>query len=398
MSQVDVVVTGGGTGGHVYPGLAVLEALRARHPGLSAAWVGTEKGVEADLVARAGYPFFAVPSQGLSRRLSWRIVGTGWTVAKGVGAAWRLLGRLRPRVVLGTGGYAAGPVVLAAALRRIPVVLQEQNAFPGLTNRMLSRFAWRTALGSPGAAKFFPDRSRLVVTGNPVREGIGTLSRQEGLRRLGLDGSRRFVFFMGASQGARTINEAFVAGSDALRKRDDLVFLLSTGKAAFASTCAALSKRWGQAEQQRGGVARWGNLRVTGYVDDMAAAYAAADLIVGRAGAISLAELTVRGVPAVLVPYPYAAEGHQEKNARELEEAGAAVVVADDDCARSLIPTVLALMDDPPRLAAMARASAARGRPDAARAVARLLETWLVPAAAAPRGHALNGGSGPGYT
>lgn len=384
MSRVDVVVTGGGTGGHVYPGLAVLEALKARHPGLSVAWVGTERGVEADLVTRAGYPFFAVPSRGLSRRLSWRIVGTGWTVARGVAAAWRLLGRLRPRVVLGTGGYAAGPVVLAAAMRGIPVVLQEQNVYPGLTNRMLSRFAWRTALGSPGAAKFFSDRSRLVVTGNPVREGIGSLPRQEGRRRLGLDGSRRLVFFMGASQGARTINEAFVDGSDRLRQRDDIVFLLSTGKAAFDATGAALSQRWGQAAKGKDGIARWGNVWATAYVDDMAAAYAAADLIVARAGAISLAELTVRGVPAVLVPYPYAAEGHQEKNARELEEAGAAVVVPDKDCAHSLIPTVLALIDDPPRLAAMARASAARGRPDAARAVAQLLEAWLAPPEAAP--------------
>jgi len=185
------------------------------------------------------------------------------------------------------------------------------------------------------------------------------------------------VMFMAGSLGARSINDAFVEGSDRLRARADLDFMISTGNAQYEGVCARLAERWGPPDEEPGPYRRWGNVRVWPYVDDMAAAYAAASLVVARAGAMSLAELTARGVPAVLVPYPYAAEGHQEHNARELEAQGAAVVVPDGECRERLIDVALALVDDPDRLTRMAAASAGAGRPDAARDVAALLEAWL---------------------
>lgn len=377
MERADVVIGGGGTGGHVYPGLAVADVLRARRPGLRIVWVGTARGIEARAVPAAGYPFVAVPSRGLKRRLSWETVAAVGAAGRGLMAAWRLLGALRPRVVLGTGGYAAAPVAAAAIARRIPLVLQEQNAYPGLTNRIFGRFAWRIALGSPAAARFFGGPPRAVVTGNPIRPGIASMPAKEGARRLGLDPSRPMVMFMAGSLGARSINDAFVEGSHRLRARSDLDFMVSTGNAQYEGVCARLAERWGPPDEEPGPYRRWGNVRVWPYVDDMAAAYAAASLVVARAGAMSLAELTARGVPAVLVPYPYAAEGHQEHNARELEAQGAAVVVPDGECRARLIDVALALVDDSDLLARMAAASAGAGRPDAARDVAALLEEWL---------------------
>lgn len=369
-----VLIAGGGTGGHVYPAVSIGKALQEK--GAELLFVGTQRGLEREIVPREGFEIRFVPVESFPRRLSWKLLRAIATAGAAVRAAGAIVKEFRPHVCIGTGGYVAGPVVLAAALQRVPSVIQEQNAVPGLTNRILSRFADKVALGYPQAALGFRVKDKLVVTGNPVRPEIVALGRAEGARRLGLSAAQRNLLIFGASQGAHSINEAVLAGLDRLLRLDAHILLI-TGPREFPAFVERL-------RAQRGGVEPWpaggegvrtGNLRALPYVYDMAAALAAADLVVGRAGALSIAEITARGLPAVLVPYPFAAQNHQEKNAAVLAEAGAAVVVPDADLTGERLAEIVgSLLRDRARLEAMAAASRRLGRPDAVWDIVALIE------------------------
>jgi UDP-N-acetylglucosamine--N-acetylmuramyl-(pentapeptide) pyrophosphoryl-undecaprenol N-acetylglucosamine transferase len=352
---VRILITGGGTGGHVYPGLAVAGALEKLAPGSDIRFAGTARGIESVLVPRAGYRFTTLPASGL----------------RGLGGRARILFlvhfflgfcrsvlmflRWRPRVVLGTGGYVSAPVMLAARALGIDCALQEQNAVPGSTNRLVGRWARRIYLGFGGAAAFFK-AGRCLETGNPVRAEF--LASAAGGSASGPGGVRNLLVF-GGSRGAATLNAAVGEAAPLWRERKDLAALIQTGPAGHAEVAAAFAGT----DPDR--------IRVVPYIEDMAAALKKADLVVSRAGAMTLAELQCVGRPAVLVPFPFATDDHQLRNAEDCAGAGAAVVLEDDRCdGKTLAALVDELLADPERLRSMGRAAAALARPRAAEVIA----------------------------
>lgn len=352
-----LLIAGGGTGGHVYPGLAVAEAVRRLHPDAQVRFCGTRRGLEATVVPAAGWRLYTVPASGMRGLGPAARARFAANLVAGGAAALVLLLRWRPDVVLGTGGYASAPALLAARLLGVPVALQEQNAVPGSANRLLARRANRLYLGTAAAAARFPGRDCLV-TGNPVRAAF----RAAPAGPAGAPGVLNVLMF-GGSGGARTLNRAACALAGLWRGRDDVAFVVQTGPAGRDEVAAAFA---GWAPER---------VRVTAYIDDMAAALAGADLAVCRAGAMTLAELAVAGRPAVLVPFPHATDDHQWHNAQDVAAGGAAVVLRDEACdGATLAALVSELGRDRPRLTAMARASAARARPDAARLIA--VDLW----------------------
>ena len=353
-----VVITGGGTGGHVYPGLAVAEALRELDPEIAIRFAGTRRGLEKVLVPAAGWPLDLVPASGLRGLGAAGRAVFVLNLAAGTLRSVALLARRRPGIVLGTGGFVCAPVMLAARLLGIPCVLQEQNAIPGSANRLVGRWARRLYLGFAEAARWFP-AGRAVTTGNPVRAAFAAA----GTEPRPADGRFRVLVF-GGSRGARTLNRALAEAAAGWRDRDDLELLIQTGPADLETTRAA----WAGADPAR--------VRVVPYVEDMAGALAWADLAVCRAGAMTLAELQASGTPAVLVPFPYATDDHQRRNAEACAAAGAATVLPDAACdGPALTAAVEGLRADPERLAAMGAAARGLARPGAAHVIARdLLE------------------------
>jgi UDP-N-acetylglucosamine--N-acetylmuramyl-(pentapeptide) pyrophosphoryl-undecaprenol N-acetylglucosamine transferase len=348
VSAPHVVIAGGGTGGHLFPGIALAETLVAR--GGRVTFVGTAGGIEVRAVPAAGFELRLIPGA--------QVRGGGWlraargmvATARGVARALRLLRELRPDLVVGVGGYASVAMVSAARLRRTPIVLLEQNTVPGVASRTLGRFAGRVCLGFAEAARFFPPE-RCVHTGNPVRAAV--LATPAGAAA----GPGVLVF--GGSQGARHLNDAFLAAAERLGS-------LLVG--------VRIRHQTGSSDHERvaAGYARLGlPARVDAFVTDMGGAYAAADLVVARAGAMSCAEITARGLPAILVPYPHAADDHQRHNAEVLVRAGAATMLLDPDLDGERLATALRpLLEDAGLRTRMAAAARTVGRPDAAARVA----------------------------
>ena len=347
---VRVMIAAGGTGGHVFPALAVAEALAAR--GARVDWVGTARGLEARLVPEAGLPLHTLPVRALRGRGAAAWLAAPFALARPLAAALALVRRLRPQVVLGMGGYAAGPAGLAAWLMRRPLVVHEQNAVPGLTNRLLAPLARRVLAGFPDA---FPPGPRVEVTGNPVRAAIAALPPPEA-RWAARSGPPRLLV-LGGSQGARALNEALPAALARLGPGERPEVRHQAGARAVEAVRAAYAHAGVAAE-------------VTAFVEDMAEAYGWADLVVARAGALTVAELAAAGLGALLVPYPHAVDDHQRANARWLERAGAAEVVREPLDPERLAGRLRALLAD--RAGLLARAQAARrlARPDAAARVA----------------------------
>jgi UDP-N-acetylglucosamine--N-acetylmuramyl-(pentapeptide) pyrophosphoryl-undecaprenol N-acetylglucosamine transferase len=360
---VRVLIAGGGTAGHVFPALAVATRLADGH-GAEVRFAGTRAGQEARLVPAAGFPFAVVEARPFVRTLTPRAVAAPIR-------AMRSVSRCRPLatwadVVVGMGGYVAVPVVLAAARSRRPVVLHEQNAVPGLANRALSRLARTVAISFPETARLLPRRARTVLTGNPVRDRIVAVPGDRGAlaaearSELGLEPGRATVVIFGGSLGALHVDRAAVDASSALRERADLQVLLLTGAAHIDEVNRRLPRD------------RVLHVRALPFLDRMELAYAAADLIVARAGATTVAEITVCGLPSILIPYPYATARHQEANARALQRAGAATIIMDDALTGHVLAARIAdLVSSPARLSTMAERAVRLGRADAADALAK---------------------------
>ncbi|HBT48132.1 MAG TPA: undecaprenyldiphospho-muramoylpentapeptide beta-N-acetylglucosaminyltransferase [Peptococcaceae bacterium] len=363
-----VVVTGGGTGGHVYPALAIAQGLKRAEPEAEILYIGTRRGLEADVIPRAGFPLETITVRGLERRRIWKNFLALALLGRGTVEAYLLIRRFRPHVVVGTGGYVCGPVCLVAAALGIPVVLHEQNAFPGMTNRWLARIARTVCLTFPEAAKFFPRGAELVTTGLPVRPEILRADRAEARKRLGIGPDDIFILSVGGSQGARSLNRAILPVLQFYSGQPSVRILHVTGRQGYEALKED-ARRFGIE------VGKNGNITIEPYLYEMDVALAAADLVVGRAGASFLAEVLARGLPAVLIPYPFAAANHQEYNARAVASQGAAVVIRDHELrGGKLLRTLQSLLAEPSRLKAMAEASLRLGRPDALeRIVERIL-------------------------
>jgi UDP-N-acetylglucosamine--N-acetylmuramyl-(pentapeptide) pyrophosphoryl-undecaprenol N-acetylglucosamine transferase len=358
---VTVVFAGGGTGGHLYPAIAIADALR-RSRCAKVAFIGAADRLEATIVPKAGYDLHPVASRSLPRALSLELFGTIASNLKGTLQSLRLLASARPDLVIATGGYVSFPVALAARIRRFvrlsaaPLVLLEPNAAPGVTNRLLTPLVdevWgpqRNCAG--GAAKY-------RATGVPIRSALRVLPRREdAIARLGLDPSRRTLVAMGGSQGARSINDALVSLIETNRLPAGWQLLALTGRSDYDRVRSKLPN-------------------AQPYLDDMADAYAVADLIVSRAGASTLGELAALGKPSILVPYPYAAEAHQAANAARFEAAGAAVVLADGELQAGGLPILLAQTVEPKRLQALADGAARLGGADPLLAILARIDTLV---------------------
>jgi UDP-N-acetylglucosamine--N-acetylmuramyl-(pentapeptide) pyrophosphoryl-undecaprenol N-acetylglucosamine transferase len=338
-----MIVAGGGTGGHLFPGLAVAEAAAAQ--GALILFVGSSTGIEARVIPQTRFPFRAIPIHGLRGR-GWRgLAQLSWQLPSGVARAWRIVGAFRSQVVLGVGGYASFPVVAAAWIRGVPSVLLEQNARPGWANRVLGRLASRVCTTFSESNRYFPP-TKVVLTGNPVR----TFALPPTVAKQGFT-----VMTFGGSQGAHRINEAFDEAAPALRDAiADLRIIHQTGTA----DCERLQARYREV-----GVAA----EVHPFIDDMGAAYGRADLVVCRAGATTLAELTALGKPAILVPYPFAADDHQRANASVLAERDAGILILDRDLTgERLASAIIGLANDRARLTAMGAAARSLAASDAA--------------------------------
>jgi len=356
------VVAGGGTGGHVLPALAIAQALVARgHSADGIHFVGSARGLEARLVPEAGFRITLLPGRGIARRLAPANVGAVLGLLQAIVRALRLVRRLRPKVVVAVGGYASVPAAVAAVVWRVPLVLHEQNAVPGLANRLASRFAKACAVSVPNTPL-----PRAELTGNPVRREIVAVDRSYAGRArareiLDIPHARRVVSVFGGSLGARRINEGVRGLGELWAHRDDIAIRHVVGSRDWAAfTPPDTESLLYQAVE---------------YEDRMPVFYAGADVVVARAGATTVAELAAAGVPAILVPLPGAPGDHQTANARALADRGAAVLVPDGDCtAERLAEVIDPLLHDGAKLDAMSRAAAALAMPDAADRVADLVE------------------------
>ncbi|HEY3354760.1 MAG TPA: undecaprenyldiphospho-muramoylpentapeptide beta-N-acetylglucosaminyltransferase [Polyangia bacterium] len=357
MTALRVLIAGGGTGGHLFPALALAEEIVAR--GGAVRFVGTAHGIEARAVPQAGHELALITVSGLKRT---GVLGAARGLMKLPVALWqslRIVGAFAPDVVVGVGGYASGPVVVAGLMRGRPTAILEQNSIPGVTNRILGRLVRRAYIALEPARGHFPAR-KTVLLGNPVRRAIREAAASPA-------GELPRVLVVGGSQGAHAVNEQVAAAVELLAARGVRLALThqtgSADEAAIAARYAALG-------------AAAGPLAARAFIDDMAGAYAGADLVVGRAGATTIAELSAIGRPAVLIPFPFAADNHQVVNARVLEQAGAARVLLQHELTPArLADTLAALLADEVALKRMATAMRGLGRPDAAARIADDLAT-----------------------
>lgn len=346
-----VMILAGGTGGHVFPALAVAEELRGR--GVSVVWIGTARGLEARVVPAAGIELICLKVTGLRGRSVGGWLRAPWVLMAAVAQAIGAMRRYRPRAVLGMGGYAAGPGAVAAWLLRRPLLIHEQNAIPGFTNRILARFAGRVMTGFTGA---FDHRRNAVFTGNPVRRTLATLAPPES--RMGDRRGRLRLLVIGGSLGALVLNQRVPEAVALLPESQRPEIRHQAGERTIEAAHAAYEEQGVAAD-------------IVPFIDDMAEALAWADLVICRAGALTVAELAAAGVAAVLVPYPHAVDDHQTANARYLADADAAVLIRQPALTpQRLSDEIGAFASDRGRLLAMAQRARALGRPDATRTVA----------------------------
>lgn len=328
-----VIISGGGTGGHIYPALAIAAAIRKSNPGAAILFVGAKGRMEMEKVPAAGYDIVGLPVRGFDRRKLWRNVGVLIDLWKSMAACRRLIGRFRPDITIGVGGYASGALMKVAQKKGIPNLVQEQNSYAGVTNKLLAKGAGKICVAYDGMEKFFP-ADRIVMTGNPIRETIAelTLTPGQAKSRLGFPDDKPLLLVTGGSLGARTINES-VNGA------------LDTVTAAGVSVLWQTGKNWETTDAAE----RYTDVKEVKFIDRMDLAYRAADLVVARAGACTISELQLLGKPAILVPSPNVAEDHQRKNAEALAVKGAAVMILDADCRERLADEVVALLNSPGR-------------------------------------------------
>lgn len=356
-----VVLSGGGTGGHIYPALAVASQCAAEYPDAVFLYIGGQKGLESTLVPKENIPFEAIDISGFRRKLSLENIKTVVRFLRGVSTSKKLLRQFKPDVVIGTGGYVCGPVVYAAAKLGIPSIIHEQNAVPGLTNRFLSKYVSTVAVSFEDSSASFSGAKNVIYTGNPRATTVHEADKNKGFASLGLPNGSSVVLVVGGSRGARAINEAMIAMAPFVKSMEHIRFVYVTGDNYYKPTLEAITSELGQLPN---------NLQVLPYVHNMPEVLACTSLIVNRAGASFLAEINSLGIPAILIPSPNVTNNHQEKNARTLEKSGAAEVILEPSLSgKSLFASIERIMKNPPLHNSMSDASKRLGKPESARLI-----------------------------
>ncbi|MCX7921307.1 MAG: undecaprenyldiphospho-muramoylpentapeptide beta-N-acetylglucosaminyltransferase [Clostridia bacterium] len=339
-----VLIAGGGTGGHIYPGVAIAKFIKQKHPDSEIVFVGTQKGLETKLIPREGFELKLITVRGFKRKLSVDTLVAVKELFQGLLEARKIIKEFSPDVVIGTGGYVCGPVVFSATRMRIPTVIHEQNAFPGVTNRILSRVTEAVAISFKESKKFFKSAKKLVHTGNPVRDEMLRVDKNEARQKLGIPNDKQLVVVFGGSRGAGKINETVAELIQKYYKDGDCKIIFATGEAQFEKISKQLSD------------IKTSNIEVTPYIYDMSNIMAAADLAICRAGAITISELQVLGTPSIMIPSPNVTANHQEFNARALEQEGGAVVILEKNLNAELLHhQMMDLLKDKEQLSKMSR-------------------------------------------
>ncbi len=340
--KLRVIISGGGTGGHIFPAISIANAIRSKQPDAEIMFVGALGRMEMQRVPAAGYEIKGLPICGFDRKNLLRNIKVLYKIWKSQRMAKQIIKQFRPMVAVGVGGYASGPTLNKAAAMGIPCLIQEQNSYAGVTNKLLAKKAEKICVAYDGMERFFP-AEKIIKTGNPVRQNLleTTISHEEAIRSFGLNPQKKVILLVGGSLGARTINESVMQHLD-LIKSTDVQFVWQTGKYYNASIMEQLKAK-GQPE----------NLVVTDFISDMGAAYKAADLVISRAGASSISEFCLIGKPVILVPSPNVAEDHQTKNALALANVDAALYVKDADAPAQLLDLAIKTVNDEQKLASL---------------------------------------------
>ncbi len=339
MNNIRLIVSGGGTGGHIFPALSIANAVKAKCPDAEILFVGAENRMEMQRVPAAGYHIIGLPVSGFDRKHLLKNIAVLWRLMKSRRKARRIIRDFRPHVAVGVGGYASGPTLKEAGAMGIPTLLQEQNSYAGVTNKLLAKQADCICVAYEGMERFFP-KDKIKLTGNPVRQNLleASITHDDAVRTFGLDPTKKTILIVGGSLGARTLNESMQQAWDTLGK-SDVQFIWQTGKYYHEQITAQLRGR------------ELPNVHVCDFISSMDAAYAAADLVISRAGAGSISEFCLLGKAVILVPSPNVAEDHQTKNALALVNKEAALYVKDADATAKLVALALATVEDEDKLA-----------------------------------------------
>lgn len=366
MENVRVIIAAGGTGGHVFPALALGEEIQEQLPEAEILFMGTNRGLEDRVIPQAGFRLKTITMSGLARSLSpldiIRNILMPFKVFFGMIQSLMILRGFKPDIVIGCGGYVTAPVVWLAAKMGIKTLIQEQNSRPGRTTVFLSKYADEVHLTYEEAKQFFKDKSKLKISGNPLRKGLQKIDRQEASRLFGLHSNNKTLLVVGGSLGAHSINMALLEIINELIQVDDINVLWQTGINDFDEITLKV---------------RHEQVKVLKFIDNMSAAYSVADLVLCRAGAMTLSEITMMGLPAVLVPYPYAAENHQEYNAKSLADRNAAVMIRNPELKQKMKPLLFELLKNPDKLKRMRQNSFALRQPDAAKKIVDSIKALL---------------------
>ncbi|MFM9948104.1 MAG: undecaprenyldiphospho-muramoylpentapeptide beta-N-acetylglucosaminyltransferase [Saprospiraceae bacterium] len=353
-----IIISGGGTGGHVFPAIAIADAIKKIRPDAEILFVGAQGKIEMEKVPKAGYPIEGLWISGFHRKLTLRNLLFPLKLAASLWKARSIVARFKPDAAVGVGGYASGPLLKAATSKGVPALLQEQNSFAGVTNRLLAAKAKKICVAYDKMERYFP-AEKIVLTGNPVRRDLANLqvTAAEGLKYFDLEAGKKTIFVFGGSLGARSINEAMAANAELLSRQSDIQVLWQVGSLYYETykDCAT---------------ARLPNVRLRPFIDRMDMAYALADLVICRAGALTISELCLVGKAALLIPSPNVAEDHQTKNAKALVEKEAALLLPDQDAKELIVAQAIQLLINEPQLEKLRQNIRRLARPDAADRIA----------------------------
>lgn len=361
-----LIISGGGTGGHIFPALAIANTFKERHPDAEILFVGAEGRMEMTRVPEAGYKIIGLWISGLQRKLTWSNLSFPIKLIASYFKARKIINEFKPQVVIGTGGYASGPIMLVATKNKIPALIQEQNSYAGLTNKRLGNKVQRVCVAYQGMEKYFP-KGKLIFTGNPVRKDIIDLEvkREKALLQFAFDANEKTLLILGGSLGARTINESVLSHIDKLIDARVQV-IWQTGKMYYESVKAQVSNK------------DLRKIRIHDFLKQMDLAYAASDVVISRAGALAISELCLAKRPSILVPSPNVAEDHQTKNAMSLVNEQAALMIKDTDAGAQLIDTALKLLFDELQCQKLAANIAMLGKPNATEQIVNEIEKLII--------------------
>ncbi len=360
MKEIRIIISGGGTGGHIFPAVSIANAIKALEPDAKILFVGAQNRMEMQRVPDAGYEIKGLPVAGFDRKHLFKNISVIFKLIKSQLMAKQIIKQFKPQVAVGVGGYASGPTLKMAGMLGVPTLIQEQNSYAGVTNKLLAQKASKICVAYEGMERFFP-KDKIIMTGNPVRQGLlKQTSHEEAVKSFNLDPQKKVILILGGSLGARTINNTLTAGLSLIKDNPDIQFIWQTGKIYFQQVKEVVEK-----------AGTIPNLYVNDFIKDMATAYSAADLVISRAGAGSISEFCMLGKPVILVPSPNVAEDHQTKNALALVHKDAAIYIKDIEAQEMLLPKALEVIKDKNKLEELSRNILKLALPDAAEVIAK---------------------------